>query len=46
MKAALFKGKDHPLTIEEVKKPKPIKDQVLIKMKYAALNHRDLWLMQ
>lgn len=46
MKAALFKGKDHPLTIEEVKKPKPIKDQVLIKMKYAALNHRDLWIMQ
>ncbi|MBT1699446.1 zinc-binding dehydrogenase [Fulvivirgaceae bacterium PWU4] len=46
MKAALFKGKDHPLTIEEVKKPKPIKDQVLIKMKYAALNHRDLWVMQ
>lgn len=46
MKAALFKGKDQPLTIEEVKKPKPIKDQVLIKMKYAALNHRDLWVMQ
>jgi zinc-binding alcohol dehydrogenase/oxidoreductase len=46
MKAALFKGKDHPLTVEDVKKPKPIKDQVLIKMKYAALNHRDLWLMK
>jgi zinc-binding alcohol dehydrogenase/oxidoreductase len=46
MKAALFKGKDHPITIEEVKKPKPIKDQVLVKMKYAALNHRDLWLIQ
>jgi zinc-binding alcohol dehydrogenase/oxidoreductase len=46
MKAALFKGKDHPLTIEEVKKPKPIKDQVLVKIKYAALNHRDLWLIQ
>lgn len=46
MKAALFKGKDYPLTIEEVKKPKPIKDQVLIKLKYAALNHRDLWLLK
>jgi NADPH:quinone reductase-like Zn-dependent oxidoreductase len=46
MKAALFKGKDHPLTIEEVKKPKPVKDQVLLKMKYAALNHRDLWVMK
>lgn len=46
MKAVLFKGKDHPLTIEEVKKPKPIKDQVLIRMKYAALNHRDLWVIK
>lgn len=46
MKAALFKGKDYPLTIEDVKKPNPIKDQVLVKMKYAALNHRDLWLIQ
>jgi zinc-binding alcohol dehydrogenase/oxidoreductase len=46
MKAALFKGKDYPITIEEVKKPKPVKDQVLLKMKCAALNHRDLWLIQ
>ena len=46
MKAALFKGKDFPLTVEEVNKPKPIKDQVLIRMKYAALNHRDIWLMK
>lgn len=46
MKAALFKGKDFPLSVEEVKKPKPVKDQVLIRIKYAALNHRDLWLMQ
>lgn len=44
MKAVLFKGKDFPLAIEEVKKPKPVKDQVLIKIKYAALNHRDLWI--
>ena len=46
MKAALFKSKDQPLTVEEVKKPKPIKDQVLIKLKYAALNHRDLWFLK
>ena len=44
MKAVLFKGKDLPLTVEEIKKPKPIKDQVLIKLKYAALNHRDIWI--
>ncbi|HET9486402.1 MAG TPA: zinc-binding dehydrogenase [Chryseosolibacter sp.] len=46
MKAVLFKGKDSPLTVEDVKKPKPIKDQVLIKLKYAALNHRDIWIMK
>lgn len=46
MKAALFKSKDQPLVVEDIKKPKPIKDQVLIKLKYAALNHRDLWLME
>jgi NADPH:quinone reductase-like Zn-dependent oxidoreductase len=46
MKAAVFKGKNTPLRIEEYKKPKPVKDQVLIKLKYAALNHRDIWLMQ
>jgi len=46
MKAVLFKGKNHPLSVEETKKPKPVKDQVLIKLHYAALNHRDLWVMQ
>jgi zinc-binding alcohol dehydrogenase/oxidoreductase len=46
MKAVLFKGKDQPVTVAQVKKPKPIKDQVLIKMKYAALNHRDLWIVK
>jgi NADPH:quinone reductase-like Zn-dependent oxidoreductase len=46
MKAAVFKGKDYPLTVEDIKRPKPIKDQVLIRVKYAALNHRDLWVMQ
>ena len=46
MKAAVFKGKDFPLKVEEFRKPRPVKDQVLIRMKYAALNHRDLWLMQ
>lgn len=45
MKAVLFKGKNQPLVVEDIKKPKPIKDQVLIKLKYAALNHRDLWLI-
>jgi zinc-binding alcohol dehydrogenase/oxidoreductase len=46
MKAAVFKGKDYPFTVEDIKRPKPIKDQVLVRIKYAALNHRDLWVMQ
>lgn len=46
MKAALFKGKDTSLVVEDIKKPRPVKDQVLIKLHYAALNHRDLWVMQ
>jgi NADPH:quinone reductase-like Zn-dependent oxidoreductase len=45
-RAALFKGKDQPLTIGEFKKPRLVKDQVLVKLQYAALNHRDLWVMQ
>jgi len=46
LKALLFRGKDVPLSFEEVEKPKPVKDQVLIKLKYAALNHRDLWIIK
>lgn len=45
MKAVVFRGKDNPVTIEDVKKPKPVKDQVLIKLKYAALNHLDYWVI-
>lgn len=45
MRAVFFKGNNHPLEIRDLKKPKPVKDQVLVKMKYAALNHRDLWVM-
>ena len=46
MKAAVFKGNNEPLKVQEFKTPKPVKDQVLVKLKYAALNHRDLWLIQ
>jgi NADPH:quinone reductase-like Zn-dependent oxidoreductase len=43
LQAAFFKGKDHPLEIREMKKPVPIKDQVLVKLDASSLNHRDLW---
>lgn len=46
MKAAVFKGKGNPLHVEEYDKPKPVKDQVRIKLKYASLNHLDLWILQ
>jgi NADPH:quinone reductase-like Zn-dependent oxidoreductase len=45
LKAFVFRGSQHPSTIEDVAKPKPVKDQLLIKLKYCALNHRDLWIM-
>lgn len=45
MKAAIFKGKDHPLVVDEIKRPKPVKDQVLIRLHHASLNHRDLWIL-
>lgn len=44
MRAAFFKDKGQPLEIRDIKKPKPVKDQVLIKLRYASLNHLDLWI--
>jgi len=43
MRAVFFSGKDQPLAGKEIKKFKPIKDQVLIRLHNAALNHRDIW---
>jgi zinc-binding alcohol dehydrogenase/oxidoreductase len=46
LKALVFKGKDFPLALETIDKPRPVKDQVLIKLTSAALNHRDIWVIQ
>lgn len=43
MLAAFFKGKDLPLEVKEMKQPVPVKDQVLVKLHAASLNHRDVW---
>ncbi|HTF21314.1 MAG TPA: zinc-binding dehydrogenase [Chryseolinea sp.] len=43
MRAVVFRGKDRPLVVEPIKKFKPVKDQVLVRMHHAALNHRDIW---
>lgn len=45
MRAAFFRGKDLPLVVKEISKPKPVKDQVLVRLKNAALNHRDIWIL-
>ncbi len=44
MRAAFFKAKGQPFEIQEIKKPKPVKDQVLIRLHYASLNHLDIWI--
>lgn len=44
MRAAIFDG--HTLTVQNVSKSKPVRDQVMIRIQYAALNHRDIWLME
>jgi zinc-binding alcohol dehydrogenase/oxidoreductase len=44
MRAVFFKSKDQPFVVEPIKKFRPVKDQVLIRLQNAALNHRDLWL--
>jgi zinc-binding alcohol dehydrogenase/oxidoreductase len=46
MRAVVFKNKDLPLVIEPTKKISPVKDQVLIRLHNAAVNHRDLWLIK
>ncbi|MCW5911059.1 MAG: zinc-binding dehydrogenase [Cyclobacteriaceae bacterium] len=46
MRAAFFTGQNLPLEIREIKKPKPVKDEVLVRLHYAALNHRDIWVQK
>lgn len=46
IRGAFLTGQGLPLEVREIKKPKPVKDQVLIRLHYAALNHRDLWIQQ
>ena len=45
MRAVFYKSPEQPLVIDTTKKPVPVKDQVLIRLHNAAINHRDLWLV-
>lgn len=44
MKAVVLKGKNEPLIIEEVPSPVCNENEVLVKLKASAFNHRDLWI--
>lgn len=44
MRAVFFRGKDHPLEVRSINKPRPVKDQVLVRLRNAALNHIDVWI--
>jgi zinc-binding alcohol dehydrogenase/oxidoreductase len=44
VRATFFQGKDHPIIISEVSRPQPTGEQVLVRMKWAALNHLDIWI--
>ena len=46
MKAVFFHGKDFPLVVKETYKPIPSAKQVLVRLKNAALNRRDLWIIK
>jgi NADPH:quinone reductase-like Zn-dependent oxidoreductase len=44
MKATFLTDTNQPLIIKEVTTPTPTSNQVLIKLAYSALNHRDVWI--
>ena len=46
MKAIVLHDKEQPLIIQEVEKPQPQAGEVLVKIKAAAFNHRDLWIQK
>lgn len=46
MKATFLTGTNEPLIIKEVPTPEPAANQVLIRLAYSALNHRDVWIQK
>jgi len=44
MKAAVLRGQNQPIEIREVADVYPGRNQVKVAVKYAALNHRDVWI--
>lgn len=46
MKAAIIKNLHEPLVIEDVEKPLPGPGEVIVQLKAASLNHRDVWIQK
>ncbi len=46
MNAAVLEEVNQPLIVRETEKPDPGKGEVLVKLKTAALNHRDVWIQK
>src|SRR4051794_25795754 len=46
MKAIVFRGKDYPLQLASVPRPAVTKGKILVRLKYAALNHLDLLIIK
>lgn len=46
MRAAFFHGKDSPLSIKEIEKPNLTQNQILVRLKSAAINHHELWMQK
>lgn len=46
VRAVRFKSPQEPLVIVPIKKPRPVRDQVLVRLHNAALNHRDIWVIR
>ena len=46
MKAAVLNGVNMPFVFSDFEKPEPKKNQVLVKIEAAALNHRDVWIQK
>ncbi|MCF2519832.1 zinc-binding dehydrogenase [Dyadobacter sp. CY351] len=46
MKAAVIKNLHEPLVIEDVEKPQAGSGEVIVQLKAASLNHRDVWIQK
>lgn len=46
MQAAVLEAKDQPVSIQEVPDPAPGAGQVVVRIRAAALNHRDVWIQR